>query len=107
MPELTVNGICVPPVQRQWVQWNARGLQGGGIAGAWHAVPSIRGITEALETIAGWGSMKRQRNAAAGRTFVVDEFDWDACVERYWRPFLARVAAERGAAVKELVEVGA
>ncbi len=107
MPELTVNGICVPPVQRQWVQWNARGLQGGGIAGAWHAVPSVRGITEALETIAGWGSMKRQRNAAAGREFVLSEFDWDACIEQYWRPFLARVAAERGAEVKELVEVGA
>lgn len=108
MPELTVNGICVPPVQKQWVQWNARGLQGGGIAGAWQAVPSVAGITAALETITGWGSMKRQRNAAAGRTFVVDEFDWDACIARYWAPFLARVARERGEpAVPELVEVGA
>ena len=106
MPELTVNGICVPPTQCQWVQWNARGIQGGGIAGAWQAVPSVRGITEALETITNWGTMKRQRQAAAGREFVVAGYDWDACIERYWRPFLARVAAERGA-TRELVEVGA
>lgn len=107
MPELTVNGITTSPAQLQWYQlppW--QGVPSGG----WQAVPSVAAIAQALTDIYGWGTMKRQRNAAAGRTFVVDEYDWDACVARYWRPFLARVEQGRDAGAPpapQLVEVGA
>ena len=80
MPELTVNGLSVEPVQRFRSPIES-----------WMAVASVERVAEALGTIADWDAETRASNAALGRAHFVDHYAWDAVVERYWVPFLAEV----------------
>jgi len=85
LPELTVNGIATEPAGREWTFHRA-----------WWAIPSVPNIVAALETIYGWPTATRQARAQEGRTFIVQRHAWDTVMARGWRPFLARVASERG-----------
>ncbi len=79
MPELTFNGVTVAPVQLAWTALNT-----------WMAVPSIEGITAALEYIHQRPLEQAQEASAAGRRAVVRDYSWPAVMEG-WREFLAFV----------------
>ena len=81
MPELTWNGICVPPLQRDWTQ-----------LGSWEVLPSIEGVAGALEEVAGWSASERDANARVGIE-AARRYDWDVLIRDYWVPLLAEVAA--------------
>lgn len=80
MPELTFNGIATEPAQPYWTPM-----------GAWIAMPSVANITEALRQVSEWGEAERADRAQFGLEQVRQNYSWDVCVERYWRPFLERV----------------
>ena len=83
MPELTVNGYSVDPVQRWWTPLNT-----------WACIPSIAGIHEALEKIAGWSEAERHDRNEYGVFHMREHYDWDVCVRDYWAPFLERVEGD-------------
>lgn len=81
MPELTVNGVIIEPLQRQWLPQ---------LSYFW-AFPSIERITEALEQIYNWPEDYRRQMREEGLEFVRTEYDWDMVWKRYWVPFISRV----------------
>lgn len=91
MPELTINGECVAPLQRAWIQWHPS--QCPDMAG-WQVVPSVDRITDALERLHARGPMERRKAAERGVAFVREHFSWDAVVRDHWTPLLARIEAD-------------
>lgn len=79
MPELTFNGVTVSPVQKSWTALNT-----------WQAVPSIEGITQALEYIHQRPVEEAQKAAVAGRQAVVKDYSWPVVMSA-WKTFLEGV----------------
>lgn len=79
MPELTFNGIAVEPVQLSYTALNT-----------WQAVPSIHGITDALESIYQTSSADKGTHAQIGRQAIVQNYSWPVVMDA-WREFLAQV----------------
>jgi FkbM family methyltransferase len=80
MTELTFNGIAIDAYQKFWIQ-------GGN---TWQALPSIQGITDALETIYSRSAEETRQKAAEGRQAIVKEYSWPVVMD-HWRDFLALV----------------
>lgn len=84
MRELTVNGIATAPAQRHWTP-----------LASWAAVVSIDHVHDALEQVYNWPSDERRERAEQGILAMRERYDWDTCIDRYWEPFLSRVAHDR------------
>ena len=84
MRELTVNGIATAPAQLTWTPLNS-----------WAAVVSVEGVREAIEAVHGWPEAERKERAELGVMTMRANYDWDMLIDRYWLPFLERVAADR------------
>ena len=82
MPELTFAGLCLDPVQMTWEH------QGG-----WRGVAGVNDIHEALNWADSLTTAERADLAEIG-VLGAANFDFDACVERDWLPFLADLEAE-------------
>lgn len=81
MPELTVNGLIVEPLQRQWLPQ----------LGYWWQMPDVGRIVEALEEIYAWDLEKRVEIGNRGVKFVRKNYDWEVVWEKHWIPFLEHV----------------
>lgn len=98
MPEITINGIAVDPLQN----WYSP-------LGHWQYVADITAVSEAIGDIYGWSADTARRKA--GVEFFQQAHSWDVVREQCWRPLLERIAADlgketavlEGAAVGELV----
>jgi len=83
MPELTINGIATAPAQKWWTPMDS-----------WIALPDPDAIAWALYEIQKWRPEFRADMAAEGVAHIAENYDWDNCINNYWRPFLARVEAD-------------
>ncbi len=83
MTELTFSGISITDMQPFWTP-----------LGAFAMIPRIPAIVDAYEAL--WQALPEQREefAAKARAGALD-FDWDRVVERFWKPFLEEIQAER------------
>lgn len=87
MTELTVNGICMEPLQPFW-----SGL------GGWWAMPSVERILDALEDLYDRQRGRPQEHAeqsAKGAEFIHTNYAIPHVMETYWVPLMAKVAKER------------
>lgn len=79
MPEITFSGIAVDPAQPFWSGLNA-----------WIVIPSVDGITEALE----WSYQHAGDQAVKDKARQsILPFDWDVLVREKWVPFLNEIEA--------------
>lgn len=82
MPELTVNGIAIEPLQAMWTP-----------IGHFQYVASVPRIIAALEKIYGWDEAERAERAAVGIRHFRENYSWPVVTNRYWRPFMQNVAS--------------
>lgn len=79
-PEYLFAGLKVPSAQRFW-----------NLLGGWQAIPSIKGIVAALDSIYAEREAYVERGLAAAAR-VHAELDRSVVTQEYWKPFLERVA---------------
>lgn len=87
MPELTVYGQCIPPLQPFWVE----GLE------YWWGYPSVERIVSALEITylsardaSEMGAIMAKRAA----NYFRENYHWPVVMEKYWKPLLERIEGE-------------
>lgn len=84
MPELVRWGYKIAPADMVWMA-----------LGAYHAMPDVNGITDALgelyaqwEAERGWSMAQRLKVSAQ----IHSEYSWDSIVRDQWAPFIAQIA---------------
>lgn len=82
MTELTLNGMAVPPLQQAWTAINT-----------WQVVPSIDGITQALELLYERPTETGRTLAQETRQAIIRTYSWSVVLEQ-WRVLLENI--ERG-----------
>lgn len=96
MPELTVNGIATPYLQKTWM--------GGDRVWGWQVVPDVNAIEDAMERIYSCLPAARQAAAEVGVEYMQARYSWDGCVRDYWAPWLARVERDLASPNGQAVE---
>lgn len=81
MPELTVNGVTIEPLQHFYIP----------TLGQWQYIASIDAIDEGLEAIYQRPERERQVKMAAGIAHIKQQYDWPVIMENYWRPILEEI----------------
>ena len=90
MPELTVNGVSVPPLQRTYTP-----------LGHWQYTADVDAIYQAMLDWFDRSDEERLNDALDGATYFDTYYSWDYVREHYWGPFLNKVEADLG--IKEAV----
>jgi glycosyltransferase involved in cell wall biosynthesis len=89
MPELTIYGECIEPLQRVW-----------NLGHYWWQVPSVERIADALKKIhwqtrcAPCSHGESYRRADKAVYHFRDNYDWPVVYARHWKPLLERIEAE-------------
>lgn len=89
MPELTVNGLSVAPIQYDW-----------NFMASWQAMPSVMGMAAALEAIYGRTKKQVAQGADVGRNLILERFDWPVVIQQ-WCDLLEGIESGKTRAVEE------
>lgn len=88
MPELTIYGRCIEPLQKMWVP----------VLNYWWSIPDIDEIVEALQAEYNCSKAPSHPRVLADKRRAVDHFrdnyDWPVVYKRHWKPLLERIEAE-------------
>lgn len=84
MPELTVNGYCIDPLQPLWIPQLSY----------WWQQADYTEIALALDAFHELDKYNRQRLTIEGVDFIKQNYDWPVVMSKYWEPFLERLEAE-------------
>ena len=88
MPELTINGACVEPLQRMWTP----------VLNYWWSIPDIDEIKMALQAKCNCSKIPDRPSVLAQKNRGIehfrDNYDWPVVYKRHWKPLLGRIEAE-------------
>ncbi len=89
MPELTINGLSVAPLQYDW-----------NVMATWQAMPDVSGMYAALEAIHGRTKKQVAQGAEVGRNVIRERYDWPTVIEQ-WTQFVDGIERGKVRAVDE------